>query len=125
MKKSKRKMKHLRKFFSTRVKLYGALAFVLLLIALPFFSYIIHLQTDQNTKAAAAAFQPSPPYYATFFYPWYQAPGTDGLWSDWNDNGHTPPQNWFSNYLPDPNPSIFDPATELYSSSDDKIIYWQ
>jgi len=39
--------------------------------------------------------------------------------------GHTPAQNWFSNYLPDPNPAAFDPANELYSSNNDGTIYWQ
>ncbi len=77
------------------------------------------------TPPSSAGFQPSPPYYATFFYPWYKNPKTDGSWSDWEDNGHTPAQNWFSNYLPDPNPSVFDPANELYSSNNDSIIYWQ
>ena len=70
-------------------------------------------------------FQPSAPYYATFFYPWSQNPNTDGIWSYWNDNGHTPPQNWFSNYLPDPNPSAFDPTNELYSSNNYNIFKWQ
>ncbi len=79
------------------------------------------------TLVATTNFQPSAPYYATFFYPWFQNSATNGTWSEsaWGDNGHSPPQNWFSNYLPDPNPSVFDPATELYSSTDDAIIYWQ
>lgn len=72
-----------------------------------------------------ASFQPSAPYYSTFFYFWSENPNTDGRWSYWNDNGHSPPQNWFSNYLPDPLPEKFDPATELYSSRNDQIIYWQ
>ncbi len=61
-------------------------------------------------------FQPSAPYYATFFYPWYP---------QWSDRGHAPPLNWFSNYLPDPLPGAFDPEQELYSSTDDSIIDWQ
>ncbi len=73
----------------------------------------------------ASSFQPTAPYYATFFYPWYKNPNTDGSWSDWQDNGHSPAQNWFSNYLPDPDPTKFDPANELYSSNNDKIMYWQ
>jgi hypothetical protein len=74
---------------------------------------------------AQSGFQPSPPYYATFYYPWYENPNTEGRWSQWTDIGHKPPQNWFSEYLPDPNPNAFDPATELYGSNNDSIIYWQ
>jgi acid phosphatase type 7 len=70
-------------------------------------------------------FQPKPPYYATFYYPWSKNISIDGRWSYWQDGGHTPPKNWFSNYLPDPNPSAFDPAHELYSSFDDSTILWQ
>lgn len=66
--------------------------------------------------AAAQDFQPSAPYHATFFYPWYP---------QWTDRGHQPPDNWFSNYLPDPNPCVFNPAEELYSSTDGRILYWQ
>ncbi len=93
------------------------------IVLLPWFSYL--------SQVHAADFQPSSPYYTTFFYPWYENPTTDGKWSQWSDPpngssiGHTPPQNWFSHYLPDPNPSVFDPAHELYSSNDDQIIYWQ
>jgi hypothetical protein len=83
------------------------------------------------------SYQPSAPYYATFYYPWYQNPSTDGLWSDWNDPGannvrHQPSQNWFSNYLPLPNvnpanaaPGQFDPEEGLYSSQDSNIVLWQ
>lgn len=65
---------------------------------------------------SSTEFQPNAPYYATFFYPWYP---------HWSSEGHAPPRNWFSNYLPDPKPDVFDPATELYNSNDDAIIYWQ
>lgn len=83
------------------------------------------------------SYQPSAPYYATFYYPWYQNPDTDGLWSDWNDPGaagqaHQPAQNWFSNYLPlinpDPTnsaPGSYDPENGLYSSQDPNVILWQ
>lgn len=71
------------------------------------------------------SFQPSAPYYATFYYPWYKNVASDGKYSYWQDNGHTPPSNWFSNFLPDVDPSIFDPGEELYSSGDDSVIYWQ
>lgn len=89
------------------------------------------LLSSLNSERSFAAFQPSAPYYTTFFYPWYQNPTTDGKWSQWSDPPpgttipHTPPQNWFSQYLPDPNPVVFDPASELYSSNNDQIIYWQ
>lgn len=82
------------------------------------------------------AFQPTAPYYSTFFYPWYENPNTanaDGVkrWSYWDNPTtgtalrHTPTQNWFSNYLPDPSPLVFEPTTELYSSFNDVIINWQ
>lgn len=75
--------------------------------------------------AIATTFQPTAPYYATFFYLWSQNPNTDAQWSYWSDNSHTPPQNWFSNYIPDPYPTLFDPQRELYSANNDGIIYWQ
>jgi hypothetical protein len=70
-------------------------------------------------------FQPKPPYYASFFYLWYQQPNTDGLWSYWNDYGNTPPQSWFSHYLPDYQTDVFDPASELYSSLNYDVFKWQ
>ncbi len=66
---------------------------------------------------ADPAFQPKAPYHAAFFYPWFPFV--------WRDQGHTPPQNWFSNYMPDLDPCRFDPATEIYDSKDDAVIYWQ
>ena len=88
---------------------------------------------DSNTSGGSylkfasntSSFQPSAPYYATFFYPWYKNPTTDGSWSDWQDNGHAPPQNWFSNFLPDMDSTKLDPATELYSSNNVSTVYWQ
>jgi len=84
-------------------------------------------QPVEGRSAATPGFQPSAPYYATFFYPWYRNAATDGTWagSYWEDNGHAPPANWFSRYLPDVDPTVFDPVTELYSSTDDAILYWQ
>ncbi len=82
-------------------------------------------QGFQKSVNAQSTFQPSPPYYATFFYLWSQNPNTDGVWTYWSDKGHMPPDNWFSQYLPDPKPGVFDPATELYSSRNEEIIYWQ
>jgi hypothetical protein len=70
-------------------------------------------------------FQPSAPYYATFFYPWSENPNTDGHWGYWNDQGQNPPTTWFSHYIPDPQPGVFNPSQELYSSRNDAILYWQ
>ncbi len=67
--------------------------------------------------AADPGFQPKAPYHAAFFYAWFPFV--------WRDQGHTPPQNWFSNYMPDLDPCRFDPATEIYDSKDDAVIYWQ
>src|SRR5437764_609734 len=71
------------------------------------------------------------PIYAAFFYPWYKTPAVDGAWGNWEGNDHTPPMNWFSNYLPLP-PGAFDVASKaihpivgLYSSHDKDIFYWQ
>lgn len=82
-------------------------------------------QYIQFGSGSGSNFQPTAPYYATFFYPWSENPNTDGHWSYWNDNGHSPPANWFSNYSPDPNPASFDPANELYSSNNYTIFKWQ
>jgi hypothetical protein len=70
-------------------------------------------------------FQPTAPYYASFFYLWYQQPNLDGFWSYWNDHGNRPPQSWFSHYLPDYRTNTFDPASELYSSVDYDVFKWQ
>lgn len=72
-----------------------------------------------------SGFQPTAPYYATFFYPWYKNPTADGSYSYWQDNGNNPPNTWFSHYLPDIDPSRFDPASELYSSNDYNTFKWQ
>jgi len=71
------------------------------------------------------SFQPTTPYYATFFYMWSRNPNTDTGWAYWEGSGNTPPTTWFSHYLPDPNPSAFDPANELYSSNNYEIWKWQ
>lgn len=70
-------------------------------------------------------FQPTAPYHATFFYLWYKNPNTDSDWSYWTDGGKNPPKTWFSHYIPDPNPSSFDPASELYSANNYDIFKWQ
>ncbi len=90
------------------------------------------------TTAPSTGFQPTAPYYATFFYPWSLNPNTTTIssttnahtstaqsWSYWNDLGNTPPNTWFSHYLPDYNTATFDPSSELYSSTNDQVLYWQ
>lgn len=74
---------------------------------------------------ADLSFQPSAPYYGAFFYMWSKNPNTDNQWSYWTDNGNSPPTTWFSHYLPDPNPTTFDPANELYSGNNYDIWKWQ
>lgn len=111
-----------------KVKVLLPITILSLIVAL--FSYAKLIIVPKNVKAQTN-FMPHPPYYATFFYPWYENPNSEGHWSQWSDppNGsstaHTPPQNWFSEYLPDPNPNAFDPGSELYGSTNDSIIYWQ
>ncbi len=75
--------------------------------------------------SAQVSFQPQPPYYATFYYMWYKNPKTDGAWDYWTDHGGSPPNTWFSHYIPDPNPNSFDPANELYSENNYDIFKWQ
>ncbi len=70
-------------------------------------------------------FQPEAPYYASFFYLWYQQPNTNGVWSYWIDHGNNPPQSWFSHYLPDYRADVVDPASELYSSMNYDVFKWQ
>ena len=90
------------------------------------------------TTIPSTGFQPTAPYYATFFYPWSTNPNTTTIdpttnthtataqsWSYWSDQAMNPPNTWFSHYTPDVNPTAFDPATELYSSTNDQILYWQ
>ncbi len=74
------------------------------------------------------SFQPMAPYYATFYYMWYKNPKTDGAYSYWSDphvDAGSPPNTWFSHYLPDSNTAAFDPAGELYSANDYTNFKWQ
>ena len=79
-----------------------------------------------------SAFQPGrSSIYGTFYYPWYKNLEVDGDWSHWQSNNHSPPSNWFSNFLPLP-PGTLNPVTGtvhpsngLYSSNDKNIFYWQ
>ena len=77
-----------------------------------------------TSAGGGTSFQPSSPYHATFYYMWYKAPTPDGSWSYWSDQG-SPPNTWFSQYLPDSNPSSFDPANELYSVNNYNNFKWQ
>ncbi len=79
----------------------------------------------RHLLAQNTSFQPHPPYYATFYYMWYKAPNPDGKWDYWTDGGANPPNTWFSHYLPDVNPSAWDPANELYSENNYNIFKWQ
>ena len=56
----------------------------------------------------------------TFYYPWYG--GKDEGYKMWNNNGHTPPHTWDSNYLPSISPSKFDPSNGLYDSNNFTIV---
>lgn len=88
-------------------------------------------QYVQLGTLTANNFQPTAPYFGTFFYPWFKNQTTDGSWSGstWSDGdakgAHSPPANWFSNYLPDLDPSEFNPQVELYSSNDYAAFKWQ
>ena len=73
----------------------------------------------------ANTFQPTAPYYATFYYPWHGNPAVDGGWSYWTGGNSQPPNTWYGHYLPDPLPKEFDPTRELYSSTDAAMINWQ
>ena len=83
-----------------------------------------YIQFGSRTTQSLA-FQPSAPYYATFFYMWYKNPNTDNGWSYWTDIGSSPPSTWFSHYLPDPDPAVFNPTSELYSSNNYENFKWQ
>lgn len=75
--------------------------------------------------SSSVAFQPTAPYHATFYYMWYKTAAVDGSWSYWQDHGNVPPKKWFSKYLPDSKPTVFDPATELYSANSYDNFKWQ
>lgn len=68
------------------------------------------------------------PVLGTFYYMWYGAQANG--WKHWKDpgangNSHTPPNSWYSNYIPDLDSSKFDPLTELYDSNDASTVLWQ
>ncbi|MDQ3970395.1 MAG: PKD domain-containing protein, partial [Thermoproteota archaeon] len=55
----------------------------------------------------------------TFYYPWY------GKYKHWTEAGHNPPTTWAANFLPDIEPSRFNPAVELYDSNNATVIKQQ
>lgn len=112
------------------------LLILFLVITLPLLLIVLGQRTGWFSSATSqtppsTSFQPTAPYYAAFFYPWFKNAAIDGSWngSTWSDpdtlGSHSPPTNWFSNYLPDPNPSQFSPSSELYSSDDYTTFKWQ
>ena len=80
---------------------------------------------NRDVAQAQADFQPTAPYYGIFYYPWFGNPSTNGNWLAWGQGSARPPATWFSHYLPDLDPNAFAPASELYSSRDPAVFYWQ
>jgi hypothetical protein len=60
---------------------------------------------------------PRVPEIGTFYYPWY------GKYRQWRSEGHNPPINWASNFLPDiETSSSFNPFVQLYDSTDSRTV---
>ncbi|MEP6988070.1 MAG: hypothetical protein ABI970_20880, partial [Chloroflexota bacterium] len=81
---------------------------------------------------SASSFQPTrASIYGTFYYPWYKNQSTDGTWSYWQDSNYSPPNSWFSNYLPlrpgtlNTTTGAINSVAGLYSSRDKDTFYWQ
>jgi hypothetical protein len=55
----------------------------------------------------------------TFYYPWY------GKYRHWRSDCHNPPITWASNFLPDIEPSRFNPLVELYDSNNATVVKQQ
>ncbi len=105
---------------------YNQFKIYLIVICILYFSFTgINIFLYRQVRAADINFQPTAPYHAAFYYPWYKTKTTDGAYSYWNDHGNNPPNTWFSHYIPDPKPNVFDPATELYSANDYSNFKWQ
>jgi hypothetical protein len=105
---------------------------VLLFLALLLSAKFLPLRTQTNAQSEPDMFQPTrSSIYGTFYYPWYKNPTVDGEWSFWHDNHHSPPNNWFSNYLPllpgalDAATGMIRPDIGLYSSRDKSVFFWQ
>ena len=60
-----------------------------------------------------------------FFYPWYGNPGTSGQWVHWNDGAFSPPSTWTACYLPSYPDFGWNPAVQLYDSTDTDVLRWQ
>src|SRR5438093_13440064 len=72
---------------------------IVFVVVMALFVGISSLQITVN--AQSAPFQPTrSSIYGTFYYPWYKNLAFDGTWSYWQDNSYSPPNSWFSNYLP-------------------------
>lgn len=57
---------------------------------------------------------PDPSYQiGAFYYPWYGNPATDGEWIHWTQNGHIPPKDIASDYMP---------ALGAYSANDPAVV---
>ena len=60
------------------------------------------------------------PKVGTFYYPWY------GKYRQWMSEGHNPPKNWASNFLPNlessSSSSWFNPSIQLYDSNNVTIV---
>jgi len=60
-----------------------------------------------------------------FLYLLSENPTHDGTWGWWSDDipkGVSVYNNWNSHYLPDINPNVFDPKTELFSGQDKSYL---
>ena len=85
----------------------------------------IQFGSTATTTTPTVGFQPSAPYYGSFYYMWYKNDSVDGAWSYWTDSSNNPPKTWFSHYIPDFKPGEFTPASELYSSHSYDTFKWQ
>jgi hypothetical protein len=62
---------------------------------------------------------------AAFFYPWYGNPDTSGRWVHWDGESMQPPARWTSRYLPNYPESGWNPAVQLYDSTNPQVLRWQ
>jgi hypothetical protein len=77
--------------------------------------------------AEVSRYQPDIPITATFIYLWQRNMLHDGRWRYWEDGtppGQGPPVEWNSRFLPDIDPTTFDPESELYSGQDEGALRW-
>src|SRR5689334_14221972 len=77
-----------------------ALVSIFLFLVLALTVNFLTIPSAVNAQSPSA-FQPTrASIYGTFYYPWYKNQTTDGTWSFWQDSNYSPPNSWFSNYLP-------------------------